>query len=302
MAATMLSLIQQATGEMGISVPTSIAGNTAADAIQQLALLNAVGNELQREHDWQALIVEYQFNTPTYSYTGTATNATTSLTGMSSIVGLTSNFQVTGTDVPQNTYISGTPSGSTVNLTNTLTATSTGTYVFSQTQFALPAPYDRLIDKTDWDKTQHWEMLGPETPQQMQWLKSGFISTGPRVRYYLQGNLLNIWPPLGANHLLGFDYVNANWIYVTGSTTLSKSLFTVDTDTCIFPDRLMVLGLKLKYFEAKGFDTQALYRDYMNQKDIAKANDAGSPMLSMAPRISSVLVGWNNIPDSGYGT
>jgi hypothetical protein len=30
--------------------------------------------------------------------------------------------------------------------------------------------------------------------------------------------------------------------------------------------------------------------------------DAGSPNLSMAPQPSTVLIGWGNIPDSGYGT
>jgi len=301
MSATMLSIIQQATGEMGLAVPTVVAGSTATDEIQLLALLNGLGNEIARERDWQAMVVNYQFNTPTYTYTGTATDGSTSLTGMSSIASLTSDFQVTGTGIPQNTYVVS-ASGTTVVMSNEATSTSTGSYTFSQTRFTLPTPYDRLIDRTDWDKTQHWEMLGPETWQQVAWLKSGFISTGPRVRYYLQANQLNIWPPLGADHLLGFDYVSQNWIYVTASTTLSKSLFTVDTDTCCFPTRLMVLGLKLKYFEAKGFDTTALYRDYKNQLDIAKANDGGSPTLSMAPKISTLLVGWNNIPDSGYGT
>jgi hypothetical protein len=301
MSATMLSLVQQATGEMGLTVPTAVASSTAADQVQQLALLNAVGNELAREHDWQAMTVEYQFNTPTYTYTGTATNTSTTLSAMSSVVGLTTDFQLTGTGIPQNTYVSSVGANSVV-MSNSANANSTGSYVFSQTRFSLPSAYDRLIDRTDWDKTQHWEMLGPETMQQVAWLKSGFISTGPRVRYYLIGNQLNIWPPLGANHLLGFDYVTANWIYATGSTVLSKQLFTVDTDTCIFPDRLMVLGLKLKYFQTKGFDTTALYLDYCSQKDIAKANDGGSQTLSMAPRINSVLVGWNNIPDSGYGS
>lgn len=301
MAATMLSLIQQAAGELGLSVPTAVASSTAADQVQQMALINAVGNELARERDWQAMIVEYQFTTPTYSYTGTATSGSTSLTGMSSIASLTSDFQVTGTGVPQNTYVSS-ASGTTVVMSNKATDTSTGAYVFSQTKFALPLAYDRLINRTNWDKTQHWEMLGPDTMQQVSWLKSGFISTGPRIRYYLLGDQLNIWPPLGAEHLLGFNYITSYWIYATGATTLSKRLFTLDTDTCIFPDRLMVLGLKLKYLEAKGFDTTAVYRDWINQKDIAKANDAGSPTLAMAPRIGSVLIGSNNIPDSSYGS
>jgi hypothetical protein len=64
----------------------------------------------------------------------------------------------------------------------------------------------------------------------------------------------------------------------------------------------MVLALKLKYWQIKGFDSTALQRDYAAELDLAKANDAGSPTLSMSPRINSVLVGWNNIPDSGFGS
>ena len=77
---------------------------------------------------------------------------------------------------------------------------------------------------------------------------------------------------------------------------------TVDTDTCVFPDRLMVLGLKLKYFEIKGFDTEAFLRDYTAQLNIAKAADAGAATLSFSPRISTILIGWEQIPDAGYGS
>lgn len=63
----------------------------------------------------------------------------------------------------------------------------------------------------------------------------------------------------------------------------------------------MVLGLKNKYFQVKGFGD--IYRaDYESQLGIAQATDAGTPMLSMNPRQSNVLITWNNIPDSGFGT
>jgi len=51
----MLQLIQQATGEMGLAVPTYVAGNTNQDTVQQLALINAAGRELSRQYPWQAL-------------------------------------------------------------------------------------------------------------------------------------------------------------------------------------------------------------------------------------------------------
>jgi len=307
MAATMLSLVQQASVEMGLTSPSTVAGNTTQDVVQTLGLLNAVGNELNRQHPWQAITTEYIFTTTFYSYTGDLTSGSTTISNLSSTTGLTTNptyFQVVGTGIPQSTYLSSVNSGAgTAVMTQAATSSGTGvTLTFTQVRYAFPSDFDRLIDRTDWDKSQHWEMLGPETAQQWQWLKSGYISTGPRVRYRQLGNLFQIWPAIGATHTLGFEYVSANWVYAASASSTSKSSFTVDTDTCIFPDRLMVLGTKLKYFEIKGFDTTALYRDYTAQLDLAKAHDSGSPTLSMAPRPTSILIGFENIPDANYGS
>jgi hypothetical protein len=78
--------------------------------------------------------------------------------------------------------------------------------------------------------------------------------------------------------------------------------FIADTDTTLFDDRLMVIYTKLKYFQIKSFDTTALTQDYMRYLSIIKANDKGSPNLSFAPQPSRVLIGYANIPDTGYGS
>jgi hypothetical protein len=52
----------------------------------------------------------------------------------------------------------------------------------------------------------------------------------------------------------------------------------------------------------KSFDTTALQQDYFRYLNVVKANDKGSPNLSFAPQPSRVLIGWANIPDTGYGT
>ena len=302
---TLLQLVQDAFGEMGLAAPSTVIGNTQLDVVQALAMINGLGRQLQRDYEWSALSTEYQFNSVSYSYTGTVTDGSSTITGLSSVTGLTSTpsyFQVTCTGIERSTYVTAVDAGAlTATLSIPATATATGTYVFSQTKYAMPSDYDRLTDRTDWDKSQHWEMLGPETAQQWQWLKSGWISTGPRVRFRLLNQLFQIWPPLGVSHLLGFEYISQNWVSATGATQPNKARFTVDTDTCIFPDRLMVQGLKLRYFEIKGFETAALYRDFTAQLDIAKANDHGSPTLSFAPRPTNILIGFENIPDANYG-
>jgi len=303
MSATMLQLIQQATTEMGLSVPTSVAGNQTQDVVQLLGLLNAVGYELQREHQWQRMTVEYIFNTAYTQTTGNLTAGSAVVTGIPDTTGLSTYYQAVGTGINNATNIASVDSATQVTLTQPATVSGTGvTITFSQVKYPFPADFDRLIDRTDWDKSQHWEMLGPESAQQWQWLKSGYISTGPRVRFRQLDNLFQIWPALGVVHSMGFEYVSNYWVAASSGAQPSATSFTTDTQTCIFPDRLMVLGLKLKYFEIKSFDTTALWRDYNMQLEIAKTADQGAATLSFAPRISTVLIGWENIPDSGYGS
>ena len=114
------------------------------------------------------------------------------------------------------------------------------------------------------------------------------------------GNQFQIWPPYNTKEYLGFEYRSRGWARsVTGAV---KNSFTADNDTTVFDDRVMVLYTKLKYFQIKSFDTTALTQDYMRYLNIAKANDKGSANLSFAPYPTKVLIGYANIPDTGYGT
>jgi hypothetical protein len=166
-------------------------------------------------------------------------------------------------------------------------------------KYAFPSDYDSIVPRTQWDKSKHWEMLGPEDAQQWEWLLSGFISTGPRVRWRLFGAYFQIWPGFSNSELLGFEYRSKAWAADSGGT--AKNSFTADTDTCIYPDRLMVLMTKLKYFEAKGFDTTAMYRNWMTELETDIAQDTSYANLSFAPKPGNILIGYDNIPDSGYG-
>jgi hypothetical protein len=124
---------------------------------------------------------------------------------------------------------------------------------------------------------------------------SGYISTGPRVRWRLLGEFLQIWPGFSNTETLGFEYRSKGWARSTGGTV--QNAFAADTDTCIYKDRLMVLSLKLKYLEIKGLPTQALYQDYVTELDTDIAQDTGAANLSFGPRPGSVLLDWSNIPD-----
>ena len=298
--ATMLSIAQSVATELGLSPINAVASSQAQDTIQILGLMNASGTELCMEHNWRALDKEYRFTTQNYTSNGTTVLGSPIVTGLASTATLDTTYLVSGSSAPQDCYVLSVDSPTQVTLSQNASATGTYSLVFGKSQYSLPADYDRLVDRTQWDKTKHWEMLGPESAQQWQWLKSGYIATGPRLRWRLLGQYFQIWPLISASEYLGFEYISNGW--ATSSAGVSKSAFTADDDTCIFPTRVMILFTKMKYMEIKGFDATAVTRDFKRFLDISKAEDAGAATLSFAPKPSQVLVGWSNVPDSGYGT
>ena len=300
MSSTMLQLVQQVTAELNLAIPTYVQGNTSQDVQQVLALMNRAGYDLVKEYDWQALELEYRFYTTAITTTCDTINNTYNLLNVGNVTGLNSNYSVVGTNVPQDTYVESV-AGSTVTVSQLASATSVGgTVTFSQTKYDLPPDFETITDNTHWDKTKHWQMLGPEDAQQRQWLKSGYISTGPRIRWRILGSQFQIWPPYNTQEYLGFEYRSKGW--ARSATDQVKNSFTADTDTTVLDDTVLVLATKLKYFQIKSFDTTALMQDYNRYLSVAKANDKGSATLSFAPYPSKVLIGYANIPDTGYGS
>jgi hypothetical protein len=299
----MLQLVNQVQAELNLAVSTSVAGNPSTDVQQILALMNGAGYELIKEHDWQALQVQYRFYTKSLTANATTVNGSYNLTfaAGTDLSAVTSQWQLTGYNIPQDTYVvSANNTTKVVVMSQMASGDGVQSVVCAQTAYDLPADFETITDRTQWDKSKHWEMLGPEDAQQWQWLKSGYISTGPRVRWRILDNQFQIWPVMNTNEYLGWEYRSKGWVRsVSGAI---KNSFTVDTDTTVLDDRIMVLYTKLKYFQIKSFDTTALMQDYQRYLTIAKANDKGAPNLSFAPYPSKVLIGYANIPDTGYGS
>ena len=299
MASTLLQLVQQATGEMGLTQPTQVVGNTAADVVQIYSLMNSVGYEVQRDHNWEALDKEYRFYTVYTTLTCTLVEDSVNVTTVESTTGLSNLYIVTGTGINQDTYVNTVTGANSLTLSQAATTTGVYTLYFSQAKYPLPSDWDRQVDRTHYDKSKRWEMLGPTDAQQWQFLKSSYISTGPRIRYRILGGYFQVWPAMNTDEYLGFEYMSNQW--ATSTAGVTQSSFLADSDTCIFPDRLMVTALKKKYFEIKGFDATAFTRDYLQQLSFAKANDSGSATLSFAPTPGAILIGFENIPDANYG-
>lgn len=300
---TLLQIIQQATRELGLSAPNAVVGATDTQTVQFLALLEALGNDLLTQFIWQQSNKTYNFTVETDSQTGTTTSGSAVVTGLSDTSAFSADdWQLEGTGIPTETYIESVDSGTQITMSNAATASGSVTIAFTKVRYDLPSDWNYQINGTEWDQTNHWRLRGPQTPQRWAFEKSGIVATGPRIMFRIFDNKFQIFPLAVSESTLTFQYQSTSWILATGASVPTKSAFTVDTDTTIFRDRLMIDGVKYMFIDQKGLESGSLMRKYERTLARAKAQDHAAPELSLSRRRDSILITPANIPDGNiYG-
>lgn len=236
---TALQVFKQASGELGLPIPTSVASLTDVQSIQLLSLLNSAGNELMLYYPWEQFIKEWLFDT-----------------------------------------------------------------VFDQGDYTLPADYNYFIDQTQWDKTDHWPLLGPKSAQEWSWLKNALVAALPRLRYRVAANKLSIWPiPQAtgspATYTLSFQYITKNWVKSV-TTGLMDDMISQDGDLLYYNPWLLVKFVKFKLFELKGLPTVGPNADFMRVFNNLTGKDTGAAILSLSPQVTSQYLGPQSIPDGSW--
>jgi len=302
MAYTLLQLVDQVSGEMGLSQPAAVIGSTNNQTVQLLALAQRLGKDLVREYEWQRLVKAYVLQTTAgISTTGTITAGSKVITAIPSTAALEVGNVVTGTGQAPYAEILTIDSGTQVTL-NTPVATSTAavSMTFAKQDYAMPTDFDRMISDTNWDRTNHWRNLGTKTSQEWQWLQGGIISVGPRERYRIYNNRLRIFQALTSIYTFAFEYVSNYWVMSAAATAGDKGAYTLDTDTTVFPDDLMLAGLKFYFLKAKKLDYSVELGEFMRALSYTKAQDVPVPAQSLAPIGMNPLVGPWSVQDGNW--
>tara|TARA_R110000868_G_scaffold176513_3_gene414235 strand:- start:7255 stop:8145 length:891 start_codon:yes stop_codon:yes gene_type:complete len=292
-------------GELGLNQPVSVIGNSNKDTKQQLALINRLGKDLVRDFEWQRLVKAYIFQTTAaVTTTGDVTSGSAVVTGIPSTTSIAAQNVVTGTTASGLApYVEVLTVDSSTQVTLTQPVTTSGTAVsltFAKQDYAMPAGYDRMISDTNWDRANHWRNLGSKTSQEWQWLQGGVISVGPRERYRIYNNKMRIFSALTSVYTFAFEYVGNYWVVPTGGDAGTKSAFSLDTDTCVFPDDLMLAGLKFYFLKAKKLDCGVELGEFMRSLSYCKAQDVPTPSQSLTPQVQSELVGPWSIQDGSW--
>lgn len=164
-----------------------------------------------------------------------------------------------------------------------LTFEATHTTVATESQGAIATiasnGFRKIKNDTIWDRTSRVPVMGPLNAQAWQ-DRQALTSTGPRAEFRIRGGLLLVTPAPTAGLSWAFEYMSENWILGADGTTYSD-YFTLDTDTILLPERLVLMGLRWRWKKEKGFEYSEDFRTYEAQVAEQLGGDGGKPVLYM---------------------
>jgi hypothetical protein len=303
---TLLEIVQAACQELGLNAPATVVGSQDLQIIQLLALTNRDGNELYRSKDWTALQGEHIVNLQTPIITvGDVVEGSTTVSNTVTAGVEAGAYSVDGAGQPAAQRVASITNATTLEMEMESTETAVGTQIiYARDTYTIPSDFDRYISHTWWDRTNHWMLVGPQSPQFDQWQRSGIVTTGPRLRWRQIGvrpTVFRLWPPptsASTPDALVFEYVNDGWVMHIDGTFGNK--FTADTDIPLLNDQMFILGVKWRMWQIKGFSYGALQQECLDFVNREKARDGGMPDLQMGRRKYPYLITTANVQDGNF--
>jgi len=139
--------------------------------------------------------------------------------------------------------------------------------------------YRNMVNGTIWDRTSVLPVCGPINSRAWQSMKANLVQ-GPLYTYRIRGGHLLVNPVPPAADSWFFEYLSKNWILGADGTTY-KQYFTLDTDTILLPEDVLLMGLRWTWKKEKGFDYAEDMRTYETQLKDSLGQDGSKPVLRM---------------------
>lgn len=306
---TLLEIIQTVCNELGLVAPSSVTGTTDPQSIQLVALANRVGTQLYRDYDWTDLQKEHIVNVEgQIETTGDWIAGTAIVSNIPDTSSLSTSWAVSADGMPQAQRIAEVLSATSVRLEMESTAGATGgDILFAKDTYDLPEDFERYIGKTWWDRTNRWQLIGPDSPQYWQYINSGIFTTGPRRHWRQLGrkpNAWRIWPPpftggAPAPGALVFEYISQNWVATAHDGEYTNKM-SADADEPLIDSQLIIMGTKWQFWRIKGFEYAALQQEFIDAVNTQFSTDGGIPDLWLNRRSGPYLLTNGNVVDGNY--
>lgn len=330
MPRTLQQIINQVQAELGIPQTTGVIGNSDASTLQLLNLLTGLGDDLRRMKRWPQFEWEFIIEvSPALSLTGnigansaTVTNISPNTTGIQPW-----SFQCQFPGIPTPARVVEVISSSSILLSLESPTAQTGvSFLAAQDTYPMPVDFDFFTNRTAWDRTNRWELLGPDSPQMDQWHQSGVVPTGPRRHWRRLGPFASnglspgaaqgqfrLWPApyeIASNLQLVWEYASLFTVATGGNFNVPvagyinpanfSQFWTTDTDQPLLDDDLLIKGLKWKYWEAKGFNYVNMKNDWIDYADMMYARAKGAKTLNLVKRVNPIFISPANVQDGFF--
>ncbi len=312
MALTLLQIAEAITNELALPLFVDIAGDTSPGARQLLALINRSGDEIYQSHSWTVSQDEHivEIGTP-ITTTGDITAGSGLITNIPSTAGIVAQeFIVSGNGLLQSTRVTEVVDANTLRVDMYATMTAVGAdIIIARDTYAVPAEFKWFSNRTMWDRTNHWELVGPMSPQADQWQRSGIVTVGPRKRWRQVGPEMNgnvpwrLWPPPTATGsypgTLIFEYNSKYW--AADEDGVRKERLTANTDYPVIDAQAIILSTKWRLWQSKGEEYGAMQAEANDYIARLAGRDGGAADLSLSKRRSDYyLLGPQNIQDGAF--
>jgi hypothetical protein len=172
--------------------------------------------------------------------------------------------------------------------------------------YDLPDDYAYFIDQTGWSPLSGGTGLplgGPLSEQDWTYLvNTNLANSTVYVSFKLSQGQFQVLPqPPPDALILNFEYICRNWVSDPASTDNDKDAPVANDDVILYEPILIQKFLKLRFLEAKGFDTTAAVGQFMTMFQSWTGKDIAAPILNMARSRVFPYLGWRNIPETNYG-
>lgn len=184
-----------------------------------------------------------------------------------------------------------------VSFTLTTAALDTGFY-------PLPADYGRHVDQTDWNPSNRLPLGGPLTAQDYTYLiNTNLASSTIYISFREKDGQFVILPqPPPVGQVITFEYNSRYWVATAAApTVLASDTPTAPDNIVLFEPILIQKLLKLRFLEAKRFDTTAASQQFNNAIMAWGGMDKSAPVLSAARSRGFPYIDDRNVPETNYG-
>jgi len=169
--------------------------------------------------------------------------------------------------------------------------------------YDLPADFHYMIPQTHWEQSNNLPLAGPLSAQAWTYLNGrSFNNSTIYASFRLREGLFSLYPqPPTVGLDINFEYLRRTWVLDQDNVTHKADIET-GTDSPLFDRTLLSRMLKLKFLEAKGFDTTKPQNDFNQMFAFLTGTDQSGPILSVGETGGYPYLNiYRNLPDTGYG-